>query len=547
MTDKRESRVCLPGGDGRSSRDLKQDHVVHGSDNSIVCISAGATPLHMSAAAEEMQMEAAPPSQQQPHLTGESQPVPTALSAIRMNRSWPRLWPRVADLAELSGEVEKAGEGGDRLHDGQEGNTELRAADVRGQLAAGREAEDNFSVSKYTEVRVPHLKATLCKATEERLQTDPSKPHVLIIILGGTICMDYAYKNTCLRPARLARKLIRYPELEEESLPHFDILEWETLVDSSEMGKDQYATLARQIETYYSTYDGFVVLHGTDTMAYTASVLSFMLENVGKPVVLTGSMLPMMHISSDAKRNVGLSLMVAAYSELAEVVVVCGSQVLRGTRVTKSNCASLDAFSSPNFPAIGSIGVDVVLHDRLRANPPTGEFRIFTDLQCGVCTVKLTPGMPAEVLEGIFDTKIRPFAVVLELYGAGTAPSNDRFLTSIKRAIESGIAVVASTQCHRGATNLLIYENGVWISTLGVICARDMTPEAITAKLYYLMGKGITGKRLKELMETNMRGEVTVSPNRVQGRNAIDQEAHTDIALEIARELGERGTPPALA
>lgn len=180
--------------------------------------------------------------------------------------------------------------------------------------------------------------------------------------------------------------------------------------------------------------------------------------------------------------------MVAGYSELTEVVVVFGSQVLRGTRVTKANCASIDAFSSPNFPAIGSIGVDVVIHDSLRASPPTGEFRIFTDLKCGVCTVKLTPGMPVEVLEGIFSTQVRPFAVVLELYGAGTAPNNDRFLDTIKKAIDSGIAVVASTQCQRGATNLLIYENGVWISSLGVICARDMTQEAITAKLYYLMG-----------------------------------------------------------
>lgn len=197
---------------------------------------------------------------------------------------------------------------------------------------------------------------------------------------------------------------------------------------------------------------------------------------------------PSVHISSDAKRNVGVSLLVAGYSELTEVVVVFGSQVIRGTRVTKSNCASMDAFSSPNFPAIGNIGVDVVIHDRLRAHPPKGEFRIFTELECAVCTIKLTPGMPVEVLEAVFKTQQRPFAVVLELFGAGTAPNSARLFKAIEEAIESGIAVVASTQCEKGATNLLIYENGVWISSLGVICARDMTPEAITAKLYYLMG-----------------------------------------------------------
>ena len=197
-----------------------------------------------------------------------------------------------------------------------------------------------------------------------------------------------------------------------------------------------------------------------------------------------------MHISSDAKRNVGLSLLVASYSELKEVVVVFGSFILRGTRVTKANCASMDAFSSPNFPSIGSIGVDVVIHDRLRLAPPlsSSSFKVFTDIICSVCTVQLVPGMPIEVLESIFSIKRRPFAVILQLFGAGTAPNNPSFYNAIKGAIEQGIEVVAATQCSKGATNLLIYENGVWISSLGVICAKDMTTEAIVTKLYYLMG-----------------------------------------------------------
>ncbi|KAL8436513.1 hypothetical protein ACSSS7_001676 [Eimeria intestinalis] len=550
MKQTHDKRIPLPYQDPRDSNEPscshgKQGHVVHGAESSIVCISAGATPLHMSAAADEIKLDsgAVGACQQQPHLTGGSQPVPTALSAIRRNVSC----PLALDLAAMSNAEEQTSPPS-ITHSGDDGDQQQQK-DEKGQISLSSSGmgeprkECDFAVVKYEEVKVPQLRATLIRATEARIRTDPTKPHVLAIILGGTICMDYAYKNTCLRPARLAKKLTRCPELEDESLPHFDVLEWDTLVDSSEIGKEQYCLLARQIEAYYNCYEGFVILHGTDTMAYTASVLSFMLENVGKPVVLTGSMLPMsgftshanpLHISSDAKRNVGLSLMVAAYSELAEVVVVFGSQVLRGTRVTKSNCASIDAFSSPNFPAIGSIGVDVVIHDRLRASPPTAPFRIFTDLQCGVCVIKLTPGMPPEVLEAIFSTTVRPLAVVLELYGAGTAPSNGRFLNTLKTAIEAGIAIVASTQCQRGATNLLIYENGVWISSLGVICARDMTLEAITAKLYYLMGKGVTGKRLKELMESNMRGEVTVSPNRVQGKNAVDPAAHTEIAREIA-------------
>ncbi|KAL8273554.1 hypothetical protein Esti_002620 [Eimeria stiedai] len=539
MAPVNKERIKLPYQEPRDSNEPsfphgKQGHAVHGADSGVVCISAGVTPLHMSAAADEIKLDSVDACQQQPHVAEGSHPVPTALSPIRRNVSC----SIVSQQAAMNNAEEHPNRAGVRSsQDGEQQQAHDAGQDSlpvsAGEGPAGV-SEGDFANAKYEEVQVPQLRATLIRASEARTRVDPSKPHVLAIILGGTICMDYAYKNTCLRPARLAKKLMRCPELEDESLPHFDVLEWGALVDSSEIGKEQYCLLARQIEAYYDSYDGFVVLHGTDTMAYTASVLSFMLENVGKPVVLTGSMLPMMHISSDAKRNVGLSLMVAGYSELAEVVVVFGTQVLRGTRVTKSNCASIDAFSSPNFPAIGSIGVDVVIHDRLRASPPIAPFRVFTDLQCGVCVVKLTPGMPPEMLEAIISTSVRPLAVVLELYGAGTAPSNARFLNTIRGAVEAGIAVVASTQCQRGATNLLIYENGVWISSLGVICARDMTLEAITAKLYYLMGKGVSGKRLKELMETNMRGEVTVSPNRVQGKDAVDPTAHTEIAREIA-------------
>ncbi|OEH78430.1 putative L-asparaginase [Cyclospora cayetanensis] len=520
----------------------KQGHVVHGSDSSIVCVSAGATPLHMSAAADGLEMNYLSFHHEVPHNEGHSQPVTTALSAIHRVSSCPAVGAGDTHYG-LTASLTSGGTNhalkepvSQKMHGLLQGDPEGLLAE---EAAGTTEWTSDRRYMPYQETVVTPLKATLMRAVDIDMgNPENAKPHVLIIILGGTICMNYAYKNTCLRPSRLGRRLTRCPELTDESLPYFDILEWDDLVDSSDMGKEQYCTLAKQIETYYNAYDGFVVLHGTDTMAYTAAVLSFMLENLGKCVVLTGSMLPMMHISSDAKRNVGLSLMVAGYSSLTEVVVVFGSQVLRGTRVSKTNCGSIDAFSSPNFPAIGTIGVDVVIHDRLRAYPPAGEFRVFTDLCCSVCTVKLSPSMPIEVFESVFSFQRRPFAVILELFGAGTAPNSKRFLNAIQRAIDSGIAVVASNQCQKGATNLLIYENGVWISSLGVICARDMTLEAITAKLYYLMGKGISGRRLKELMEVSMRGEVTVSPNKVQGNNAVNEEEHTEIARQLMKSIG---------
>ncbi|CAI9149038.1 unnamed protein product, partial [Rangifer tarandus platyrhynchus] len=190
-----------------------------------------------------------------------------------------------------------------------------------------------------------------------------TKPHILIIITGGTICMDYGGELSSLRPQRLAQRLQQLPELRDSSLPNFDVLEWETLVDSSDISVAHWQRLATQIQQFYDPYDGFVILHGTDTLAYTASALSFMLENLAKPVVLTGSMLPMLHIATDAKRNLVASMLIAGCSELREVAVVFGAHVMRGCRVTKFDCAGFEAFASPNCPSLGMVGVDVIINE----------------------------------------------------------------------------------------------------------------------------------------------------------------------------------------
>ncbi|EPR59917.1 putative L-asparaginase [Toxoplasma gondii GAB2-2007-GAL-DOM2] len=359
----------------------------------------------------------------------------------------------------------------------------------------------------------------------------PQKPLILIIITGGTICMDYGGELSSMRPTRLAQRLQDLPEMRDPNLPYFDVLEWDTLVDSSEIGLPQWRLLAQQIHNFYGDYDGFVVLHGTDTMAYTAAALSFMLENLGKPVVMTGAMLPMMHISTDAKRNLAVSMMMAGYSQLTELVVIFGSRVLRGTRVSKVDCSRIDAFESPNFPALGCVGVDVVLHDELLLKPPVRGFRIFTQFCLNVAVVPITPFLPVDRLKRVFEDPKRPLAVVLQLYGSGTAPSTKELLDTIKAAIENGINIVATTQCRRGSANLLAYESGVWLSNLGVINGKDLTLEACVAKLAYLMGKGYTGAPLKDLMESDIRGELTESPNKVSGVSNV---------LDVAEVQGDR-------
>lgn len=229
----------------------KQGHVVHEPGSSIVCISAGVTPLHMSAAVGGMHMEGLTPHQ--PHTEGESQPVPTTLSALRHVVSCPRLFSGDDIELEDSSFSGLKTSGGSRC-------VPLKSVEadvIKRTVDLPEEGGPPLADSRYEEVAVPELKAKLLRCVDERMRTDPSTSHVLIIILGGTICMDYAYRNTCLRPQRLAKKLVHSAELKEESLPQFDVLEWDSLVDSSDIGEAQYCNLARQIEKYYNDYDGW--------------------------------------------------------------------------------------------------------------------------------------------------------------------------------------------------------------------------------------------------------------------------------------------------
>lgn len=208
-----------------------------------------------------------------------------------------------------------------------------------------------------------------------------------------------------------------------------------------------------------------------------------------------------MHISTDAKRNLAVSMMMAGYSQLTELVVIFGSHVLRGTRVSKVDCSRIDAFDSPNFPALGCVGVDVVLHDELLLKPPVRGFRIFTQFCLNIVVFPLTPFLPAEYLRRVLHEPSRPFGIVLQLYGSGTAPGTKELLQILKEGIESGVNIVATTQCRRGSANLLAYESGVWLSNLGVINGKDLTLEACIAKLSYLMGK----KRSRRVLNPSIR------------------------------------------
>lgn len=290
-------------------------------------------------------------------------------------------------------------------------------------------------------------------------------------------------------------------------------------MDSSDFTPDNWVMLANQVAEHYYNYDGFVILHGTDTMAYTSSALSFMLENLGKAVILTGSMIPLEEPVSDAKRNLLISMMVAAHLNVTEVLLFFNTQLLRGNRAKKTDPWKLAAIESPNLEPLATMGVGIHVRSRHLLRPPARQFKCHTSLFTSIVVLSMAPGFCYESLMSIAtqwrNTEGRePPAIVLLLYGSGNAPiNNPHFSRALKICLEQKCPVVVMSQCIRGSVDLTQYEAGMRLSKMGIIDGKDMTMEACVAKLAYLMGRGLRGSRLKVAMETDLRGELTSKSN----------------------------------
>ena len=335
------------------------------------------------------------------------------------------------------------------------------------------------------------------------------KKNILLIYTGGTIGMVRTEAGYAPRAGYLESYLRSLPTMQAEEMPHWELLELNPLLDSSNMTVLDWNRIGGIIKEHYDRFDGFVILHGTDTMAYTASALSFSLENLDKPVILTGSQIPLFEIRNDGMDNLLTSMMIAAEGKVHEVALCFSDKLLRGNRSIKLNATGLYAFSSPNYPALADIGTTIQYNEMIPTPVANGDFHVQELKKIPIGIIKVFPGIQFELFEEIMSESLK--GIVLEAFGAGNIPgSADAILPIVRKARENGTVLVICSQCLKGSVSLGTYETSAALKEAGAVCAYDMTTEAAVAKLYYLFSCGYDADTVKRNMEENLVGEISV-------------------------------------
>lgn len=320
------------------------------------------------------------------------------------------------------------------------------------------------------------------------------------------------YKTGALRAFNFDKLLKRIPELSHLNCD-ISSISFDVPIDSSNMNPDYWVDIVTIIEDNYNKFDGFVVLHGSDTMSYTASALSFMLENLSKPVIFTGSQLPIGDLRTDAKENLITSIEIASLMEkgmpvVKEVCLYFEYKLYRGNRTTKINAEHFQAFSSMNFPPLAESGVHLKINKENLLKQNAGTLKVHKKLDNNIAVIRLFPGINRQSFEWILANDCIK-AVILETYGAGNAPTEQWFYDILKIVAEKGIYIINVTQCSGGSVSMGHYETSMHLKKLGIISGKDISTEAAIAKLMYLLGTGIDKKTFKKAFETSLRGEMS--------------------------------------